>query len=144
MCVGRFGDLTGAEKHLLVTMADKCDPEMDNAWSLSAAPSGAVLLGVTQGTENVDGVSSAVVTYESLARKGYLAIDPLHGRSIQVRIEQQGLDYAAYARKPKVARRLQDFGHDMVTEGTLLGKLGWAALGALLALLASSALGGAS
>ncbi len=142
MCVGRFGDLTEAEKHLLVAIADKQDPGLDNAWVLSVASAGAVLLGITPGTHNVVGVSPAVVTYQSLAHKGYLAINQRNEHDIHVRLEQQGLDYAAYASKPKVARRLQDLGHDVVTEGTLLGKLGWVALGALLALLTSWVLGG--
>jgi len=136
MCVGRFGDLTEAEKHLLVSMADKCNPEMDNAWSLLVTFSGGTLLAATKGTENIDGVSSAPVTYESLTRKGYLAIDPSRDRSIQMRIEQQGLDYAAYARKPKVIRGLQDFGHDLVTEGTLGAKLSWAVVAAAIGFLA--------
>jgi len=140
MCVGRFGDLTEVEQDLLVKMTEQAKPGIDNVWLLSPAQEHSALIGVG-GPNTVKDVPASRVTYQSLDRKGYLASLQPPGHDLQVRIEQQGLDYGAYARKPKVARSLQDFAYDMVTEGTVWGKLGWVVLGSALTLLGSWLLG---
>lgn len=130
--MGIYRDLTETERSLLIKMAQASDSASDNAWLLSVASDGAVLLPLGEGGTNIVDVPASQVTYESLASKGYLAIRHSYGEDMQLRIEQRGLDCADYARRPKLIRCFLDCAHDLRTEETSWAKLFWLVAGMVI------------
>ena len=91
-----------------------------------------VLLGDTQERLRSDAPRSQAF-YEGLYRLGYL--DAVGSRDLQFRLTQHALNYAAYARRTRLGRKLEDLSYDLGQGQTPRSRLIWSIFAIVVSVL---------